>query len=319
MVFAGRFAVEFILGLMGLGGLVLLLQSKAIPSEDEALKAAGRLEKDPDDKAANLVVAKYRAFGLGDFDGAMPFFAKSSDTTLKTLAEHELDPEYIDAPDEQVRMGNEWVTASKKFPLLMPLFFDRATHWYVAAWPRVGPVDQAKLRQQAKLLAQPRRPGPARKQLPTGWQADPGRAVVQQPELDNTIARSGAYSAKTFPANETVPNGFTGIKSAPYPVKAQTFEAVAYFRTDGTESPTDAFIVDFYDNRGSLLAAPNVRLMVDMPFWNRVIVKGNVPPGAATAQLVARIYSKKGNVWMDDAILRFDGIGELKNGSFEEK
>lgn len=311
--------MDLILGLLGVGTLSILVQAKAIPSEEDALKAAEKLEKDPEDKAANLVVGKYRAFALGDFKGAMPFLAKSSDSTLKTLAEHEVDPAYADAPDKQVKMGNEWVVASKKFPALLPIFFDRASYWYMTAWPNLELLDQAKLRVQAKLLAQPRRPGPAKKALPTAWQPDPGLAVVQRPELDNTIARSGSYSAKTFPANETVPNGFTGIKSVPYPVRGQTFEAAASFRTDGTENRADRFLVDFYDNRGSLLAAPAMALMVDMPFWNRIVVKGNIPPGAATAQLVTRVYSKKGNVWMDDAVLRFNEIDDLKNGSFEEK
>jgi hypothetical protein len=175
------------------------------------------------------------------------------------------------------------------------------------------------MRLQAQRLSAPRRPAGPRKNLPSGWERDPGRASLKDPELDNTIARSGSYSAKTFPANETVPNGFSGLKSSRYPVKGMMFEASAFFRSDGTENPADRFLVDFYDNRGSLLSAPGHPIQIDMPFWHYIVIKGNTPPGATEAQLVVRVFSKKGNVWVDDASLKFNLIEDLKNGSFEER
>jgi hypothetical protein len=58
---------------------------------------------------------------------------------------------------------------------------------------------------------------------------------------------------------------------------------------------------------------------LDIPFWNRVVLKGVVPEGAVRAQVVVVLASKKGSMWVDDVSLKIDGKDVLKNGSFEEK
>ena len=311
--------MEIILGLLGLGGLSLLLQSKPLPTKDEAIKASEKLNENPNDPAANLVAGKYLAFVMGKYDEAMGYLIKSSDSTLKNLAEHEIDPAYTDSPDKQVAIGNEWVKAAGKFPALVGLFYDRASHWYIKAWYALKEPDKAKLRIQARRLAAPRRPGVKRKGIPSGWEAAAGIAAIKDPELDNTIARTGSYSVKNFPPNETVPNGYSNVRSILYPIKGNPFEASAFVRSEGTDNPSDRFLVDFYDNRGTFIGDRRVPIPTDMPFWNHVVINGDVVPGASYAILLVRMYSKKGNIWVDDASLKFNGIEDLKNGSFEEK
>src|SRR6267142_2580604 len=93
--FLWRQSMELLLlGLAGLGGLALLLQQKPLPTKEDAEKAFAVLGKDPTDPDANTVFGKYKAFVIGDYDGAMPYLVHSKDITLKTLAEHELDSNY---------------------------------------------------------------------------------------------------------------------------------------------------------------------------------------------------------------------------------
>jgi len=308
--------MEIILGLLGLGGLSLLLQSKQLPTENDAYKALEKLDKNPADSEANTTVGMYLAFVMGNYSEGIPYFAKSSNSTLKKLAERELAS--IETPDDQVKTGNEWVLAASKFPSLVSLFYDRAASWYMKAWPNLKESDKAKMRIQAQRLAAPRRPGALRKILPSGWTQD-ALAQIKPSELDNTIARSGSYSAKIYPSNETVPDGFSGIQSARYPVKGRSFEASAFFRSNDTDTPSDRLEIVFYDNRGSFIGYRKQPVPVDVPFWNYVGIKGDVLPGASEAQLKIRIDSKQGNVWVDDASLKFNSIEDLKNGSFEEK
>jgi hypothetical protein len=77
-------------------------------------------------------------------------------------------------------------------------------------------------------------------------------------------------------------------------------------------------LIDFYDNQGTFIGDKK-SIPVDMPFWNQVVIKGDVIPGASEAQLVIRMYSRMGNIWTDDASLKFNSIEDLKNGSFEGK
>lgn len=54
--------MEIILGLLGLGGLSLLLQSKPLPTEKDANKALEKLDKNPTDSEANTTVGMYLSF-----------------------------------------------------------------------------------------------------------------------------------------------------------------------------------------------------------------------------------------------------------------
>lgn len=308
-----------LLGLAGLGGLALLLQSKTLPSKDDADKAFTKLDKDPMDPDANTIFGKWKAFVMGDYDGAMPYLVHSKDATLKSLAEHELDDLHNATPQQKVGMGDEWVAAAKKLPALNRIFYDRASQWYVKAWPNLDGPWKQKLRDQAKKLAASRPPGAARKGFPSGW-IDTASMNGFPPVLDGTIARTGSMSAKILPPDEKAKTGSASIvKTEMLPIQPKPVELIAYTLSDGTDNGTDRVAIGFYDAGGNSLAYHQAFLPVDLPFWTPVTIKATPPDKAARVDVQFWQYSKKGNIWVDDVSLKVDGKEVVKNGSFEDR
>jgi len=312
-----------LLAAAGAAGLAALLtQSKPLPSDADFKKAQDTLKTTPEDPDANLVAGKYIAFVTGDYDNGMAYLAKSNDKTLRTLAEHERAPLYTDTAPQKVGMGDEWVAASKTFPALFRIFYDRAAHWYSAAWPDLDATWKDRTRTQGRKLAASRPPGGAKKAPPSGWVVDPGNAgrpIV----IDGAVARTGSYSIRIPAADEKVKNSYSSLKSEliPIPASAQgkPFEVSAYVLADGTENGTDSLYGQFFDNAGSQIGTVSAYMPVDTPFWNRVSLKGTVPNNAVRAQFSSVLNSKKGSLWIDDASMKIDGKEILKNGSFEDR
>lgn len=311
--------MEILLAIAGIAGLAALLtQSKPLPTEAEYKKAMDKLVKNPTDPDASLIVGKYIAFVEGDYKMGMIFLSNSSDTTLKALGEHEIDPLYTDNAKKKVGMGDEWVTAAKKFPALSRIFYDRAAQWYVAAWPDLDAAWKTRTRKQGRKLALSRPPGPARKDLPVNWVASPGVAG-RPPVLDGNMSRTGSYSVKIPPADEKVKDSGSSLASEALVVDGKTFEASAHILADGTENATDRIFMFFYDQGGNALGHLSAYVPVDLPFWNRVVLKGDVPKDAVRAVFSIALYSKKGSMWVDDVSVKFENKEAVKNGSFEGK
>lgn len=315
------FVELLLLGLAGLGGLALLLQQKPLPSRAEAEEAFDKLEKNPLDPDANTVMGKYKAFVMGDYDGAMPYLVNSKDATLKTLAEHELDAGYTALPAQKMTMGDEWVAAAKKFPALSRIFYDRAAQWYINGWEKLEGKDKERARLQGRRVAASRPPGAARKGVPEDWldEAGPGGRPVA---LDGTVARTGSYSIKMSAPDEKIKNSYSGLVSnlILVPPGTKNYELSAYILSDGTESASDQIAVRFFGANGALVVNPiSSYYPIDVPFWNRASQKGKVPEGTVRSQVVFLRMSKKGSMWVDDVSLKFDGKEALKNGSFDEK
>lgn len=308
-----------LLGLAGLGGLALLLQQKAVPSQADAEKALDKLAKDPLDPDANTVAGKYKAFVMGDYDGAMPYLVHSKDVTFKTLAEHELDDKYTALPSQKVTMGDEWVNAAKKFPALNRSFYERASQWYGKAWPSLDGLEKAKLRIQASKLAGSRPPGAARKGVPSGWIETTGMNGTA-PSSDATIARSGSYSIKIMPPPEKAPaNAASILRGELIPIPVKPVEVTAFVRSDGTTNGQDRMALGFWDATGQPLAFQQVFIPTDYPFWNPITIKATPPDKTARAQIEIWQYSKAGNVWVDDVSMKVDGKDVIKNPSFEDR
>lgn len=305
-----------LLGLAGLGGLALLLQQKSVPSQADVEKALEKLAKDPLDPDANTIAGKYKAFVMGDYEGAMPYLVHSKDATLKTLAEHELDDKSTVLPSQKVGMGDEWVNAAKKFPALNKSFYERAAQWYGKAWPSLDGAEKVKLRVQAAKLAASRPPG-ANKKIPSGWIETTGMNGTA-PVLDGSISRSGSHSAKITPPPEKSPaNAASILRGELIPIPVKPVEVVAFVRSDGTTNGQDRMALGFWDATGQPLAFHQVFIQPDYPFWNPITIKATPPDKTARAQLEVWQYSKAGNVWVDDVSMKVDGQEVVKNGSFE--
>lgn len=308
-----------LLGLAGLGGLALFLQQKAVPSKEDSEKAFAVLDKDPTDAAANTTFGKYKAFVIGDYEGAMPYLVHSSDITLKTLADHELDASHTATAPMKVGMGDEWVAAAKKIPALSRIFYDRANQWYLMAWPNLDGLWKAKAREQAAKLSASRPTGVARKALPDGWTADTGAGIVTPPTPDGTIARTGSYSIKIPPTSDKVKNIASVIRTGLLPVSGKTIEANAYLRSENTENGADVMFILPFDQAGNQMAPIKAFIANDLPFWHPMTIKADLPPNAARVQFGIGSYSKNGSIWIDDASVKVDGKDLLKNGSFEDR
>jgi len=291
--------------------LMMAVQSRALPTEAEVLRALERLEKDPADAQANTVCGKFKTWVLGDFGEGMAYLAKSSDRTLKALAEHELDPARAVTPDQKVSMGDEWVAATAKIPALRPFLHDRACEWYALAWPDLEGPRRERLRERARSMSAAVPPGGPRKQLPTGWTTDLGAPV-----LDGTVARTGSFSVR-LPHGE--PGSETYLKSVRVPATGKTVEYSAFVRTDGTTSPNDVFFINYLDRDETLVHAVGQKIQADLPFWNLVRAKEEIPKNAAYLLVGVAVRSKKGDVWIDDVSVKIDGKETLRNGSFEQK
>lgn len=305
--------MEILLGIAALAGLALLVQSKPLPSEADVVKALDKLDKNPDDPDANTVAGKYKAFVMGDYKEGMTYLSKSNDKTLKSLADHEQDIANTVTPVQKVTMGDEWVTAAKKFPALSRIFYDRASQWYSLAWPDLDLRSKEKLRIQGLKLAASRPPGGARKGLPQGWVGDGILAGMGTPVTDGAVAHTGSYSIKIVPSDEKVKNTFTQLKSDVLEIPpGKELEYAAWVLSNGTESSNDRLMLYFIEkNNGSVF------IPTDLPFWTRVSGKLNIPDGATRVMLGAIQSSKKGNVWIDDVSIKVDGKEIIKNPSFE--
>lgn len=311
--------MEILLALAGIAGLALLVQSKPLPSEADFKKALDKWTKDPKNPEANLIIGKYNAFVLGDYKLGMIHLSNSTDKTLKSLGEHETDPEYTDSPEKQVSMADEWVNAAKKSPSLFRIFYDRASYWYSQAWPRLEGVWKDKLRERGRKLAASRPPGASKKALPTGWVADPG--ISGSPStLDGNIARTGSFSVRLSPADKNVQGSISILNSNLIPVEGKkSIEASAYVFTDGTENGRDRIVIWFLDQAGNHISEVGSFYPLDMPFWSRVSLKTDVPKNAVRAMFRVLHSSKNGSAWIDDVSMKVDGKEMLTNLSFEEK
>lgn len=133
------------------------------------------------------------------------------------------------------------------------------------------------------------------------------------------MARVGSYLVKLPAADAKVQGSVSAFKSVLTPISGKTYEVSAYIMADGTENAADSIFVWFFDAAGNNVVKQSVFTPVDVPFWVRASIKGDVPKGAVRALVGAALYSKSGTFFVDDFSMKVDGKEVLKNTSFEEK
>lgn len=302
-------------GLAGLGGLALLLQSKALPSKADAEKAFETLDKNPTDPDANTVFGKYKAFVQGDYSGAMPYLVHSKDVTLRTLAEHELDEKSLATALQKVGIGDEWVAAAKKFPALNKIFYDRASYWYGAAWPNLDGPWLIKVQQQLQRLHQNQNVAdPKGASAPGGWK------VIDQNQKSaatSKAARNGRMSYQAV-AGKTPPAEYSPIEQQIPVAPGKTYDLSVFALTDGTDAIDYVSFVTFGQG-GAMNGIKVLYLPKNEPWWHFIKTSFIVPPDSNNLVIHLGVKSTKGNIFVDDISMK-DGDKELvKNGSFEDK
>lgn len=98
--------------------------------------ALARLKTDPADADANLEAGRFYAFTENNFEKALAYLAKSSDTVLKPLAQAELAAP--SDPAEQAKLGDGWWAAAQTSH--EPAKFHLESHaavWYSKAGPKL--------------------------------------------------------------------------------------------------------------------------------------------------------------------------------------
>jgi len=110
---------------------------------EEVKKATATLADSPRDPQANLIVGKYHCLVRGDWEAGLPMLAQGSDTTLKALAQREL--ERVSVPEAQAALADEWrALAGKSSGLAKGHMQARAAFWYQKALPGLsGPAKSA--------------------------------------------------------------------------------------------------------------------------------------------------------------------------------
>lgn len=306
--------MEVLIALAGIGGIAALLMSpQVLPSEADFKKAQDKLKVTPDDPDANTISGKYLAFVLGNYDDGMTYFTRSADKTLRTLAEHERAPLYVDTAPKKIGMADEWVVAARDYKPLYRTFYDRASTWYELAWPDVDGIWRDKLRERGRKLLSVPRPGAIKAGAPTGWTTSDQKIFI-----DSTVAHNGEKSVKIDGGKDKNRWGNQGITTPLLVAPKGKVVFSAWVASDGTNDANDRIVMTFFGQNGNYAGNTGPFLPIDSPFWHRVEVKFDIPKEVARFNVGIGLWSTKGTLWVDDVSVKSeDGKELIDNGSFE--
>jgi hypothetical protein len=306
------------------GWLLILLSSLIAqdvkgPSEADVKKAEAKLAEKPDDPDANLTLGKYFAFTKSEWDKALPLLVKGSDSTLKTLAEHE--GQSHDNGPEKVAMGDEWIAAEKKFPKERKKLEDRAVAWYAKAWPDLDAVWKEKMRGRfhkiAGLPATFDKPNKGASAI-RGWSIP---SELWESYIFQGFGHEGRACAQILPAGKKNEAGYTGFHSNTMPAfEGKTYHISFWCFTEKTD--TDGTLsVRYLDAAGKLIAQSGPFIPPDCPWWQRIEGDFKCPAGASRLDLNFTMNSKAGATFIDDVSVVCDGKDLLQNCNpgFEER
>jgi hypothetical protein len=106
--------------------------------------AVETLKKTPGDPEANLTLGRHLAFVKGYWDDALPLLAKSSDPTLKNLAQKEL-AKPADAKSLVQLADGWWDVSEKQTGLSQTILRRHAQEEYQRAFPRLAGLEAARV------------------------------------------------------------------------------------------------------------------------------------------------------------------------------
>lgn len=139
-------------------------------------QARARLESNPDDPHANLLVGKWLCFAKRDWDSGLPLLAKSGDETLRSLAAEELSRTGENAGD-QLALADAWGDAAENAEADdKGDFLARAHDWYRLAQSNVNSsLDEQRIERRLEEIGEISRPSKGQQPL------DSPRPVHQGP------------------------------------------------------------------------------------------------------------------------------------------
>lgn len=282
--------------------LFILLQ------DPKLAKAEQVLSEKPDDANANLSVGKHY-LSSGDFEKALPFLLKGSDTSLKAAAKAEIEADQKNAL-VLLEIGDLWTQAMSKNKPLRQACLDRASWFYGKAWPDLSDLYKLKLRERLSKLYAPL--APVRSTFPQGW----GGPVGGKSKADLSFSRvhSGGSSLAILPRDggtvDVCRTLFIGTSGA------KKLELTAWVLSDGTDSLSDGMVAHVYSASGLAASLP-ISIQADRPIWTKVQRELVLPADSEKVQLHFAVASSVGTIFADDISIRVDGKEVLKGGSFE--
>jgi len=156
-------------------------------AREQFLGAVKKLETNPEDAEAHLLVGRWYCLREGDWERGLPHLTKGSDAGLRAAAENDLAGPTD--PDPQIAVADAWWDLAQsadeqdKLPLL-----GRAGYWYRQAEPRV--VSVLLKEKIARRLAEVGQAGRLASAASAGQEPPAGQ---QEPPEAGTDVKSGLY------------------------------------------------------------------------------------------------------------------------------
>lgn len=289
---------------------VALILAALSGQSQEIAKAEKIISERPDDPAANQILAVHYA-ALGDWDRAIPCFARSKIDTLRSAAEREAS---VDGNNlTLVEIGDAWIAALPKSGPARQACVDRASFWYAKSWLKLDDLWKLKLRER---LAKLYRPVAAHPGTITGWGGplDPAQKVDV---LSTTVHSGGAALRLTPNAGKAKNHSFLRSPTIAVPA-GKVLEFSVWILADGNDSLDDHVRFFVKDSERRDIENNMLHMPTDLPVWKKVSKQVDLKGEPCLASLEVVSFSSKGFVWVDDLSLKIDGKELLQNGGFEK-
>lgn len=291
--------------------MLLVLVFALAPQDPQIAKAEKVLTEKPDDAAANQTLGIYYA-GRAEWDKAVPHFLKSKQDLLRAAAEKETkdDGNKFTA----VEIGDAWLTAGPKAATAHQACVDRASYWYLKAWPMLEVAWREVLRKKLGTLYSPY--GGARGgALPPGWGGSADTKVKVQ--VDSTRVHAGGAAVRITPPPTA---GLREVLSSGTQVaQGKVVEFTAWMMSDETDTGGDKVQFNVVGPDGKLYEAKEFTIGQDTPIWQRLSFSLKLPDGACKVKTMVLVSSTKGFVYVDDISIKVDGRELVPAGNFEGK
>jgi hypothetical protein len=110
---------------------------------ETASQARDKLEKAPDDPAANLLWGKYLCLVRGDWSTGLKHLAKGSDSRLREAATQELSSD--NSAEARAETGDNWFAVAEGAKADKAAFLSRAKQWYEQAAPQLALSERTRI------------------------------------------------------------------------------------------------------------------------------------------------------------------------------
>jgi len=273
----------------------------------KAKAAILKLEKDPDDEAANVDAGKYLCFFKGDWTRGLLMLSRSSNAALKKLANDDLN----DASEASGKMalGDNWWAYADKDKTLKDKARERALNWYKQAWTGLDGLQKDKARAKFREVYTPLNKKDI-KWTPADWNLGKTMSLDSRAFTGQAALRIDAGDAKA--------ESLWTPRKTPVREGAQ-YRLSAWMLTDDTSGGTILELRFFTD--ATKFVAENIPIPADQPWWTYEEKIVNVPKDAKEMTILVWPKHTKGYALLDNISVKDHdtGIEYAVNGGFEQK